>query len=477
MVTWRVKDEMLNREGDLRPLHLTPQSRDFVVFAAKMIVAFAYVAALDFAYRAYLPKFWSDWGFVYFPKPTETHAAMFLVGLIPALWTRSINTRPSTLFQLIIYIIVFVPTIVVSYNVSPSVHEHLVTLWLSLVAGSAIIAIITNGLPMYLARVEMARNHRTVLMAFVFLLLFGLVIYGYGSSIDILSFRDIYKHRIEVAKQEAFAPAVYSYWWLSGAILPLGLVWSIHYRRPLLFIGCFAAQIIMFGVSASKSAGLTAFVTPVFYLFACVFQRWFGVALLATVAMLVAAAGLFTTDQGLVGVVTSTLLARTLGIPGITAMQYDQFFSEYGYTYWSHINFVRLFIDYPYFREIPYEVGTYFYNNDLLSWNANFWASDGIAAFGLPGVLIVSVLAGIVFRVLDQSCRHLDPRLTAAWALTPAMALSNIGLFTCLLTDGLGVMILIAFILPPMTLAAPQSKHTRRPAPKGVTSFGGETAA
>ena len=428
---------------------LTFKSRASALFVMKMLAAALYIAALDFAYRAYLPKFWGGWGFSYFDKSDADHSAMFIVAVLPAIWQRSANTRPSTLFQLILYIIVYVPTIVVSYNVSPILSDRIISLWMHILFGTAIIAAMTTYLPLYLGRVTMARNHRTVLITTAFCVMFGLVVYGYGSNIDIFSFRDIYKHRFEVLKQEPFAPAVYSYWWLSGAILPLGLVWAIHTRSLLLFAVCFMAQIIMFGAISSKSAGLTAFATPLFYLFACVFKESFGTVLILAVALLVTLAGAFATNAGLVGIVISTLLARTLGIPGITAVQYDKFFSTYGYTYWTHINFIRLFSDYPYSREIPYEVGMHYYHNDLLSWNANFWASDGIAAFGLPGIIIISIFAGLVLRILDQSCKHLDPRLTAAWALAPAMALSNIGLFTCLLTDGLGVMILIAFMLPP----------------------------
>jgi len=427
---------------------LTIGSQAFLLFVAKTAASASYIYALDFAYRAYLPKFWSGWGFDYFPKSDFDHLLMVIVALMPSLWQKSINDRPSTMFQLILYLVVYVPTVIVSYNASLALTGHIFAIWLHLLAGTAIIAALTNFMPLYLGRIIMARNHRTILIVLAVGVMFGLVMYGNGGNIDILSFKDIYKHRFEVLKQEPFAPAVYSYWWLSGAILPLGLVWAMRARNLLLFLACFAGQIVMFGVASSKAAGLTAFATPLFYIFTCTFRRWFGVALISVFALLVAAAGILTTNQGIVGIIVSTLLARTLGIPGLTATQYDGFFSTYGYTYWSHVNFVRLFIAYPYSREIPYEVGMYYYHNDLLSLNANFWASDGIAAFGLPGIIIISIVAGLVFRVLDQSCKHLDPRLTAAWALTPAMALSNIGLFTCLLTDGFGIMILIAFMLP-----------------------------
>lgn len=427
---------------------LTPGSEAFAIFLAKMLVSALYILALDFAYRAYLPKFWGSWGFLYFPKSDGEYVLMFLVALIPAAWLRSENTRPSTLFQLVLYLLVYVPTIVVSFNAVPVLTDRILALWANLLLGTAIIAAITNYLPLYLGRLRLPHNHGPVLIVLFVALMLALVIYANGSNIDIFAFRDIYKHRFAVAKQEAFGPAVYSYWWLSGAILPLGLAWAMHTRNFLLFTVCFVLQIVMFGVSASKAAGLTAFATPLFYIFANMFRKSFGIALIAFFAILVSAAGLLTTNDGLIGIVISTLLARTIGIPGLTAMQYDDFFSTYGYTYWSHVNIIRLFVDYPYSRDIPYEVGMHFYKNDLLSWNANFWASDGIAAFGLPGIIIISVFAGLTFRVLDQSCKHIDPRVSAAWALTPAMALANVGLFTCLLTDGLGIMILIAFMLP-----------------------------
>ena len=438
----------------------TPQSETFAIFAVKMAVSALYILALDFAYRAYLPKFWGSWGFLHFPKSDTEYVLMVLVALVPAAWLRSANERPSTLFQLILYLLVYVPTIIVSYNAVPSLNDRLFSLWASLFAGTALIAAITSFLPLYLGRIRLPPNHRSVLIALAVAAMLSLVIYANGSNIDIFAFRDIYKHRFAVAKQESFAPAVYSYWWLSGAILPLGLVWATHTRNFLLFFVCFVLQIIMFGVSASKAAGLTAFATPLLYIYACYFRKSFGIVMISIFAIFVMSAGLFATNQGIAGIIISTLLARTIGIPGITAIQYDEFFSTYGYTYWSHVNVVRLFVDYPYSRDIPYEVGMHFYQNDLLSWNANFWASDGIAAFGLPGIIIISILAGITFRVLDQSCKHIDPRVSAAWSLTPAMALANVGLFTCLLTDGFGIMILIAFMLPATRLIRPDTADT-----------------
>jgi hypothetical protein len=425
-----------------------PGSEAFAIFLIKMMVSALYILALDFAYRAYLPRFWGSWGFFYFLKSDGDYFLMFIFALIPAAWLRSANTRPSSFFQLILYLLVYVPTIVVSFNAVPILTGRLLMLWTNLLLGSAIIASITNYLPLYLGRLRLPQNHGPILLVFVVAVMLTLVIYANGSNIDIFAFRDIYKHRFAVAKQETFAPAVYSYWWLSGAILPLGLVWSTHTRNFLFFAVCFSLQIVMFGVSASKAAGLTAFATPLVYIFANMFQKSFGIVIISIFSIFVLAAGLFTTNDGMIGIIISTLLARTIGIPGLTAMQYDNFFSTFGYTYWSHVNIVRLFVDYPYSRDIPYEVGMHFYKNDLLSWNANFWASDGIAALGLPGIIIISVFAGITFRVLDQSCKHIDPRVSAAWALTPAMALANVGLFTCLLTDGFGVMILIAFMLP-----------------------------
>lgn len=425
--------------------------RDFTTFVPvlKILVAILYCCAFQYAYSAYLPKYWGYWGFKILQKDIIYFVLSIVIATVPVIWMKSANHKPSTLFFWILYIVVYVPTIIVSFNVAPYIGERVLSLWLALLIGFGIMSFITHNAPINLKNITMPVNHFLIIISTITVVLFALIFSAYGSSIDIFAYKDIYKQRFAVAEIEVPSAAVYAYWWLSHAILPLGIVWGLHNKSWVLTFICFVGQILMFGVGASKAAGLSAFISPLMYLFCRAFRTWFGVTLLAFTALLVTLAGQFATDStSIVGIVVSTLLARTLGIPGLATVQYYDFFEKYGLTYWSQVKGIGWFVDYPYSQDIPYVIGTQLYRNPQLSWNANLWASDGLASAGLPGIILISVVAGFVFRILDQACKHIDPRVTAAWALTPAMALANIGLFTAILTEGLGMMILLALFLP-----------------------------
>jgi hypothetical protein len=136
-------------------------------------------------------------------------------------------------------------------------------------------------------------------------------------------------------------------------------------------------------------------------------------------------------------------------------MSYDfyDFFSRHGYTYWSHVRFVSRFIPYTYDLQIPYLIGREYYGNDVLSANAHFMATDGIAAAGIPGLLLISAVAGLVLYVIDLLAKRHDRLFLLLLLAGPLIALLNVGLFTTLLTDGLGVLIVLLAIMPPVRSA------------------------
>ena len=62
----------------------------------------------------------------------------------------------------------------------------------------------------------------------------------------------------------------------------------------------------------------------------------------------------------------------------------------------------------------------------------HFWAYDGIAAWGLPGILVISVVCALVFWLLDSAAQRHDPRFAGLVTCYAAYNLANISLFTSL---------------------------------------------
>ena len=79
--------------------------------------------------------------------------------------------------------------------------------------------------------------------------------------------------------------------------------------------------------------------------------------------------------------------------------------------------------------------------------NANLWA-DAYANFGYVGIFLFSVLLAIVLWLYDSLASRCDRRLAALAIGLPAFALANTGLLTALLTNGIGLAMLLVYLMP-----------------------------
>jgi ABC-type uncharacterized transport system permease subunit len=93
-------------------------------------------------------------------------------------------------------------------------------------------------------------------------------------------------------------------------------------------------------------------------------------------------------------------------------------------------------------------VGSFYSGDPTLDANAHFWATDGLAAWGLWGILLVSVVCALVFWVLDSTAKGHDLRFTALVVTFEALNLANVSLFTSLLSGGLGLLMIFLYFAP-----------------------------
>ena len=148
---------------------------------------------------------------------------------------------------------------------------------------------------------------------------------------------------------------------------------------------------------------------------------------------------------------------RTFSIPSLLIVQYYEFFKSHPFTYLAHVTGVNRVIAYPYSVDIPRVLGFHYYGDPNLGANASFWAGDGLASFGLPGILILSVFCAVVFWIFDSCAREQDPRLAALAATVIGVSLANVSLFTTLLSGGFLFLMAALLLLPPAEAQDPGS--------------------
>jgi len=143
---------------------------------------------------------------------------------------------------------------------------------------------------------------------------------------------------------------------------------------------------------------------------------------------------------------TGHFTMRFLAMPAVLTSYYFDFFSQNQFCYLSHSIF-RWFLDYPYPLEPPMLIGSVYIGNPNCNANGNIWA-DGYANFGLPGVLLVSIALGFTFWLYDSAAEACDTRTATMLFVTPSMALSNAAFLTSIVTNGIGLTILLCLFSP-----------------------------
>jgi hypothetical protein len=244
----------------------------------------------------------------------------------------------------------------------------------------------------------------------------------------------------------------YAVMWLSGSFIPFLMSWALLRKRPLAFAIGTAVLVLLYSTAGLKSILTSIVMTPALYFM----MR--GDRVPSTIKMVGVTVLLFLTLNAANMLVeevstfqfllSAIVFARTFGGPGLLTAMYQDFFANHPLTYYSHINGINLIVPYPYENGIGFEVG-YFYSRNLeLNSNAHLWCTDGLAAMGLPGILLISALCALVFWILDSAAAGHSPVFSATAVSFTALNLGNVSLFTTLLSGGLFFTILILYVMP-----------------------------
>jgi hypothetical protein len=289
------------------------------------------------------------------------------------------------------------------------------------------------------------------------------VLWVFRGNIQLVSLTDVYTHRLQSRTVEG-GFADYGTWWLAYAIDPLLLAYGLLRNKRSVFLVGALGQLFVYSTSSMRSVVLLIAILPGIYLLLRRGTEQIGPRIAWASAVLTVLSTLAAWG-GVLPFLSTMVLFRTLGMPGLMSYVFYGYFSEHGYTYWSQVRFVNRLIPYPYDLQIPYLIGRDFYGNEALSANAHFLATDGLASAGLPGVIAIAAAAGLVLYLANVLAKRHDPLFLVMLLTGPLVALLNVGLFTTLLTDGLAVLLAILVVMPPVRRADAHPR-ARRPKPE-----------
>ncbi|MEQ1714830.1 MAG: hypothetical protein ABL907_02385 [Hyphomicrobium sp.] len=292
---------------------------------------------------------------------------------------------------------------------------------------------------------------------------------------DILTFSgldDLYDQRARFGGFQSDTLGSYLTGWLPNALNPFLIVAGLQDRRARLLVPIgLASQIVVYMAFAGKVILVIPIILILFYFF--VYTKGtlsaFRIALgFCGTILIVESILLYSnyTPDGWMASLSGLIYMRTLAIQGVMMGVYADVFTSLPHTYYSHVNLVRLFVDYPFDAPLGVVVGRHLVGGLGFNANANFWATDGIAAAGLIGLPIVSTILGVILNLANGLITAERLAFAACVSMPFLMSLGNTSLFSSVLTGGGGMILLLIYFGAPKTVAPRDfSPAVRRPTP------------
>jgi hypothetical protein len=372
------------------------------------------------------------------------------LAVAPSLWIPVSARRPSTVLVWVLYLIGYVPAIVIGLYLTGHLG-HVLPYDLALLASMAILGLLLRLPPLPLAVRGLSLTGYTRLIVGLAALCLVYVAATFGIHRP-PSLSAIYETRAE------FATAIpsslgggYIVPWAANAINPTLMALGIARRRWGLVVLAVVGQVLIYSVTGYRTTLFSIVVVPVVYTGVTFARRSFGVAaaLGLSVALILALATPLATRE------TRALATRTVATPAQVTTYYFDYFSEHRTYELSH-SFLSSFVARPYAQEPPDLIGGIYFAPEHPQANADLWG-DAYANFRVAGIIVFSVLFGCALLIADGVGQGRDLRVAGPPLAMIGLSLSNSGFFTTVLTLGFGAACALIALMPAMPLRAPPS--------------------
>lgn len=408
-----------------------------------LFAAWAYTFALHFAHIEYLNPVWEYYGFTYRAVDLSEVAFMAFLVTFAVMGLPIKLERASSIVILLLFAVVYVPTVVITLGLDEDRIERY-GFSLLMFGLAFVIACLAARPP---STQEPAAHLPGVIFDRFFLLswwgLLVVLVYSYSSIMTFAGLDAVYEQRAAGASTSLLMGYVQTYFSnvFSPGLIALGLI-----KRKYWFVLIGAAGgLIIYMITAQRTVFLLPFVIIGLHYSlrsgVSILRRSAFFLLLLTITVMLCV--IYYANNSIASFFSTYLVFRTLALPGLTFSQYFDVFGTYGPTWWSHIRGIDLFIAAPdFFASHPswpglgYIVGDMAYGNVENNVNANLFSSDGIAAAGSVGVLVIGIVLSVWLVILDRVTRGWDKTLAILVTLPLGLTLTNGPLFTMMLSFG-----------------------------------------
>jgi len=407
-----------------------------VFFVAALQFTYVNMDAPSFGYMGLklkdLDQFWAITGFV--------------MAALPSLWMPIKLDRPSQVAYWILYLCVIVPVMWIPYHTLNKPPENFFVFSATML-GCFFGLGLSFRLPRWHVRRPEISNEMFFASVVVLVTLMTLTVWATnGFKLD-LGLRSIYSRRRE-SKDTIAMGSILSYIKgnLASAVQPFVFALGLVRKSWVLVLLSLGAGIVGFSVDGSKTSAVIPLFLLLLYPLITKFRRNFGliVPLAAGVGILLSYLLWKATNNPWVPVVTTW---RLFDVKALLSGYYWEYFSTNQHMLMSDGIF-RVFFDNPYPYATPEQIGLVYFGSSDTNSNSNLWSS-AFADFGYPGMVVVTVVLGMIFRFIDGMSINRGFLIPAFLCSFLGMKLSDVALDTSILSHGTLMTLILLYILPP----------------------------
>jgi hypothetical protein len=408
----------------------------------KFFFAALYILAVHYAYVSYISPTFEYAHYTYLPPNLISLATTYFLTWLVILVHRD-TLHPSQAAAGLIYALCYVPIQLSLLFTLEREYWSILTAQLALAFSMMLIFVFTRSGPIPSQRGVSELKAIDLSLGLLTIATIILIVIGNIEHMRLVSFADVYELRFDSAAAPSNHLVNYLISWTSYCFIPYFFARGIINKKVLHLGLGLVGSLVLYMATGAKASLLLLPMTI------CVVALWkSGPGFLSR--MLLALVGLIfilvilLPDDGLFLWVKSIILVRIIGSSGWVASKYFEYFDFNGYTYYTHIGPVNsIFSSYPYGDYLLGQIiGMEYVGSAEANFNASFWASDGFAAAGVWGILIITIPVVLVLYLVNRCAVGFQSRFTVAWCTGFFVAMLNMPLSTALLSGG-GIIILL----------------------------------
>lgn len=425
---------------------------------SNILIAAVYAVIYDYVYGNYMYGLWITYvDGSYTPMTKYNFVLYVLIAAFPFVFYKGLKHVASA-FSLFVYVLVYIPFIESLFVNGYSDWARISYSLLFLVLISTFF--LTDHI--YILKKPFKRKRKLIsfnsIIVITFLLLAIELVLNYN-QLHLVNFfaedNDLYSLRAE-----ANLTGIYFICWIRSALLPLLLVYYLNKKSYLGVSIVILAFLLVFMLDKQKLTIIFPFALIVVYYAFLYYKDAFGKYFHVFLIGLFAFVGILFTNLEANPITIALGMIIVLRIQCIAGAEFERYFdffithhSQNPYTYYTHISFLnKLTGMYPYGDLSIGQVVA----GDGGNANATFLLMDGIAAGGMVGCVIIS----IIFILFKSIMNSLDERCSVGICVTILLfgiqAMMNLSLMTSILTNGF---LVLFFLFLYADVGAVERKH------------------